>query len=254
MGGLATRRVAVTVLLALLVVFAGCNGGGDGTTTPGTDTTVQETETTVPGTDTTEPGTAGAPQTEMSQDSRNESTRQVSESYTFETNEGYLYDVSTSNGSFRVGWITESVGEDSLTINVSAGTGSQIGSMNVTADRDEPFAPVFRSSRPGALFFLLRMPIRAAGNQSLSAGETWTVTSDELAPEAPGSVAWDTATVSVGQEESVNGVPCHTVTIDPENTSSTVTACIEEGWPFALSVTDGSDDGTEIVLADSHRP
>lgn len=178
----------------------------------------------------------------------------VSESYAFTEGESYAYAVTTDSSTFRMGWAVESVDERNVSVNVTATTEGGTGAMPFRVERSQAFDQAFRTDSLGPMFFVLRLPIRAAANRSLTEGNEWTVERDALAPEATNSLDWETATVTVGGQSTVGDYECREVTIDPESTDAAVSACIAEDWPFALSVTDGDGDGTRLVVVDATRP
>lgn len=69
-------------------------------------------------------------------------------------------------------------------------------------------------------------------------------------------ISWETATVAVNGETSVNGVTCTEFTVEPDGEETVQTACVAEGYPFAvsLSVARGGETVIELTLTDSTRP
>jgi len=238
MGNPPDRRFAVA-LACLLVVLAGCSGGGVGTATPeGADDGVVAGSSGGTATSTPTPTSTPVPTRTTTP------TPGAESAYRFTNGEYYVYTVAAESGANRtLIWEVVSADDDRLTVNVSSNVGGTAGSTTLEATHSGIYARA-ANEEVAAFFVSLHFLTRVTAGHSLDTGTTWTVTDDEL----PGTVEWDRATVSVTGTRTVAGVECSTVELTPEAEGAATTPfCVHPDWPFALSVTIGTDRGRTTV-------
>jgi hypothetical protein len=217
MRRLVNRKVAGVLLMSLLLVFAGCSGGGNGTTEAPT-TNASDGGDSADGGDGGDSGDGGMALYEWSE----------GETYNYEANPGPL-------PAYDVIWTVESVSDGTVTANATIQGGGQTQSAELTGSQAAMYQRAIDSDIQQVSDFaaLGGVPAAVAAGEDLSEGNTWTVTSDDMSLSYEGQPSEVTVEV-VSTGDSVNGVECATIEITPEE-GSTTTACIAEDYPFALS-------------------
>jgi len=223
------RQVVGVVLMSLLLVLAGCNGLGGGTTE------TQANTTTTDGMAGTEDGS-----------SNGTDSRQIEVSpYQFTEGESYTYNVTFLGSNSQMTWDVVSVDGEDVTVEITSE--SARGTQNTTINgTQETILQSAAEDQSGAIFASSRAPLAIL---SMGAGTegNFTIESDNI----PGGTSfdWDTATVSPQGTRTVNGVGCSEFVVDPDDRDQDLTACVAEDYPFALSV-DGEQDGQTALAID----
>jgi len=247
MGTLRTRTVGGTVVLALLLVLAGCSGGGaDGTPAAtdvtGTETTATENET-VAATDTatTDDGNGS--------DDGDGNGAGVERYYEFDDGEAYGYEALLPNGTVPMTWIvtgTSDTDPELVAVNVSFGQYSTTG----TTTQRQIFAELISDGSVGESFRDVRSPVVLAAGQDLRVGNSWTIDGDATVGDGF-EIDWEQATANITRTESVAGETCYRMEIRISGNETGPASCLKEGWPFALAV-DGPEQ--DYRLAEFDRP
>lgn len=169
--------------------------------------------------------------------------------YTFSVGESYTYDVVFGDSESTETFTVTDVSGDQITVErvteadggrqTETYTASQTGIYDTLQDeRRISYFPVARS----ALFY------KYEGD--LTAGNEFTVAT-------PGSSTdWDSETVTVEGETTVNGITCTKFEAVPDGDYRTLVGCIADGYPFIISfelVRNGST-AFGMTLVDQNRP
>mgnify|MGYP006283726645 FL=1 len=246
MGTLRMRTVGGTVLLALLLVLAGCSGGG-AEQTPGATATATDGNATTNAT-----GTPTAAEGGIDGDGEAD-TGPVDRQYLFNDSEGYGYLADLPNGTAKMSWVVRSTDDvdprlyTDVTVNVSFG---RFGT-NATTVQGGIFEAVISDGSVGEPFYYVRTPVVLAAGQDLRVGNTWTVRSENVTVGDGFSVGWSEATVEITGRASVAGETCYTMVVRTAGNETGPRSCIKHDWPFALAV-DTPD--REFQLAEFERP
>lgn len=232
MRRLANRQVAGVLVMGLLLVLAGCNGFGGQTTDTATNTT-----------------TNGA--TDGTNDDTDSDQTQMS-SYQFTEDESYTYNVTFLGSSSTTSWDVVSVDGENVTVEVVSATSRATQNTTITGNHSTVVKKATRD-RVAALFASARAPMAIAGMGDMSSGN-FTIESDNLPGNS--SYEWDTATVSPQGQTTVNGVGCMEFTVVPDGSQQVLTTCVNEEYPFALSLSAEQNGQTALAmqLENSTRP
>lgn len=249
MGTLRTRTVGGTVLLALLLVLAGCSGGGANNDPAGTDTvTVTETpvattDTVTGGDETGGDGTDGEPAVD----------EEWSTVFLFNESEAYGYLANYSDTTTRMSWVVTAAPDgrplldDEITVNVTVGPYSNTS----TGIQSSIFTETITEGSVGSEFRYVRIPVLIAYGRDLTVGNSWTVQGDDVTVGDGFAVSWDEARAEVTGTATVAGETCYTMELRITGNETGPTSCVKYDWPFALAV-DTSDQ--DYRLADFQRP
>jgi hypothetical protein len=245
------RRQAILTLGAALT--GGClrlsqseNGAANGTTTrPERATTTGGRQTEV-----SEPSD-GEPDS-VSEDGGTDQPQEQSSTvdgrtgeYQFSAGERYTYELPSGQQDISME-VTE-VSGDQLTVQVS---GPQSDGRTIEGTSDELFAPSREGNDSIALAFFgsLRAGNLLAAGRSLTVGNSWTVTPDDVAGNTE-QVEWETATAEVTGTDSYDGVPCANVRFTTDSETGQTTYCLNPEYPFAIAV---SADGENTIRLVEH--
>lgn len=247
MGWSRLRTVGGTVGLVLVLVLAGCSGGGvDGT--PGSTATVTETPAaTTGGTDA--PADGGT----LTDGERDAGGGELDRTYEFEDGEAYGYVVRLPNRTTKMSWVVTDTAESSsgpyqeISVNVSFGQYA----TNATATQAGIFSALISEGSVGGPFLYVRTPVVLAAGHELRVGNAWTIRGEDVTVGDGYDVGWDRATAEVTGTASVNGETCYTMDLQISGTENGPTSCVKADWPFALAVDTGSQD---YRLAEFDRP
>jgi hypothetical protein len=252
------RRQAILTLGAALT--GGClrlsqseNGAANGTTTRPDRATTGGRQTTVPESS----GPDRDPDT-VSEDGdpdpvSDDGTDQPSEQspaldgqvggYQFSAGERYTYELPSGQRDISME-VTEVVG-DQLTVRFS---GPQSDGRVVEGTLDEIFQPSgdATDSIARAFFGSLRAGNLLAAGRSLTVGNSWTVTPDDVAGNTE-QVEWETATAEVTGTDSYDGVPCANVRFTTDSETGQTTYCLNPEYPFAIAVSADGENTIKLV-------
>jgi hypothetical protein len=260
MSRLLSRQAFGVVLVALLVVTAGCSGlGGTNQADSGDDSDEEEAEQADEEDDSSDEsaddgGDAGGDETTTASDGgmtvtspdTGMETPGMGEFGNYEFSEGESYTYATSGGSFdaEYTWEVTDVSGEQVTVEVTASQSGQTSTTTLEGTQDTIIRQA--GNDMAAVFFLsLRAGNLVAEDRSLTVGNSWTVSVDEVPTT---NAQWETSTVEVTGTDSYNGIQCSVVEITPD-TGTPATFCINGNYPFALSFSsEGGDDGMSITL------
>jgi len=232
------RQVVGVLLMGLLLVLAGCNGGSGGTNGTDATTTAMSGETMTTAATTTDGGGASG---DMEMDT----------SYEFTTGESYTYDISFAGTEpIATTWEVTAAGEGGVQVSVSeAGDVGRATTLSGESAADvfdatggDPVAGSFGIARGTQVLAM------AAGLDS--SGET-TLGADEL----PGEYDWSSVTLTVEEEAEIAGVACRNVSATFQGADNTFSGCFNADFPFPIYVEGESSGVTQtFALVDFERP
>lgn len=239
------RQVLVAVLLAATMVLAGCSGGGGPTPT---ETTADEPTETAESTESDDTDSnAGVPSLDY------EWTE--GESYTYESE-------AAQGGSSQFTWTVTDVSDGQVTVEVVSSAAGESTTSTVTGPQGSVFSELNETQLFTVLPFVAgQVPQLLAEGQSLSTGESWTVTSGDLQFTDQGQTSDDEVTVSVTDTAQIAGNQCANIELEAEDRP--FSGCVKEDWPFALSVSfttqtqvggSQSTQSTTYTMTDYTRP
>jgi hypothetical protein len=171
------------------------------------------------------------------------------ESYTFETflrtNDGTLESTET--------WEVTAVDGDDVTVAVTSAVDGETTTRTLSGTQDTIY-DVASDELSFNFFSIARAPLRIAEMGELTAGNSFTIRRSQFPNQD--TINWQTATVDVGGETSVNGVACTEFTVRPDGQNQVQTACVADGYPFAVSLrqTQGGTRVIDLTLTGSTRP
>jgi len=210
--------------MSLLLVLAGCNGGGGN----GTDNSTA----------------SGA----------------ISTEYTFSEGELYEYQLDLGQlGSSNVTWDVTAVSDSDVTVNVTTESGSRTSTSELTGTQENIFDKAVQNRQTTIFATLGRIPVEVAAGQDLSEGSEWTVNTGDLEIQMNSGSGSGTPTPTeitanvTNTDRTVNGIDCTEILIQTESEDSdNFNACVAPGYPFALSVTSAgeSEVGLELTNAE----
>lgn len=221
MRRLLNRQVAGVLVMSLLLVLAGCNGGG-------------------------------GPATETDQSDGPPSAGQFTEG------EMYKYNFSFGQmGSSEITWDVTSVDGDNVTVNVTTVSQQRTSSTEISGASDEIYSKALQQPSTALFVALGYLPVAFTQDRDLSQGNTFTVSQSDIDLDMPQqSTSAAKFDVTVNGTTSVNGVDCQRITVVPQsNESAPFNACINTEYPFAVSVTSQAESGgLSLTLVDAEQP
>lgn len=266
-GAVPTRHLG-TVLVVLAVVLAGCVGGigggdgggnGDGasptTATTGTDgpdgTSGTDGTTQSDGTDGTTSGTAtgGTGSTATTTDAGGGAFGDDE----FSEGDTFRYSAALTNTSSRISirWRVTDVSGEELTVELSWGYDGSYGEPKTFEGTErEVFEQLsFESDHLGEVIFLsLRIGPSIAEGRSLSVGNSWTGTAEDLPPGVPTTTG--SFRVEVTGTGEYAGVECTNIrvsnTSESDGEGSATTYCVNPEYPFSLASNAEGAEGTGV--------
>ena len=259
MRWLPSRQVTLTALLVLVVAVAGCSGGtgpADAGDENDTDATATDVETTAaPDTTAAQSGGGGTGETETTTDTAGAS----SFAYQWTEGESYTYEAtSEQGGTTTISWTVTDVSDGQVTANITSMRSGRTQSSTFTGPQGAVFSG--ESENLQALtFVVMQLPQQIVAGHSLQVGNSWTLSSDELAV-GDGSAQTATPqeiTVRVTGTSEVAGTQCFDIEASSSAQDSTLDACVKEGWPFALTFsTSGGETamGGSVEMTEFERP
>lgn len=248
MGTLRTRTVGGTVVLALLLVLAGCSGGSAGGTPAATDTATG-TNTTADAAGTITATTTAESETDGGDDL---ARGPVERDYVFNDSEGYGYVVDLANGTTKMSWVVTSAAANpraytDVTVNVRF---DQFGT-NTTAPQGGIFEEVINGGSVGESFLHVRTPVVLAAGHNLTVGNSWTIEQGNVTVGDGFEIGRERATAEITGTESVAGETCYTMELRMSDTETGPASCLKADWPFALAV---DTPGRDYRLSEFDRP
>lgn len=253
--------------VGLSTAVAGCTGDGDGdgsgdggtpsATRGGTSTgastdagTTTDRSTTTQQTTTTERTTTTQSTTTAEPTTTTDGTGPAIPTYTFSEGESYTYETTFGDRQTEETWTVTEVDGDELAVRRETTLDGETQSQTITGTHGNIHARV-TEAREVAFFGLVRTALVYGQRGELTAGNTFTVdTSDDE------NTDWDTETVAVAGETTVNGVTCVEFTVTPEDVDQETTTCLADDYPFAvaLDLSQGGQTLIEMTLVESTRP
>lgn len=169
--------------------------------------------------------------------------------YEFTEGESYTYDANFAGEESEETWSVTSVEGADLTVERVTEGGGETSTQEISGTHDSIYDRV-EEERDVNFFPLLRAALVYAEKGDLTPGNSFTVENDDE------NTDWDTATVDVAGETTVNGVDCVEFTVTPDGVDQVTTICLADGYPFALSLSlaQGGDALIEMSLTDETRP
>ncbi|WP_115864750.1 twin-arginine translocation signal domain-containing protein [Halorussus litoreus] len=246
--------------VAVSLGVAGCSGSDDSDADPDTDesegdgtidsTVTEETasanESESTETETEADGSESADtETEQPEDTPEESQLPT---YTFSEGESYTYDTTFGDGESEETWTVTSVDGDDVTVERKTVANGESHTQSISGTHSSIFDEV-EKARDINYFPLIRAALIYGQRGDLSAGNTFTVRSTGENED------WETATVDVAGETTVDGVTCTEFTVNPESVDQAQTICLADGYPFAVSLVfeQGGEVLIEMMLTDHER-
>jgi plastocyanin len=177
--------------------------------------------------------------------------------YEFSEGESYTYDAlfRTSDGKRESieTWEVTSVDGDDLTVEVTSEVDGDATTQTITGTHETIYDKAGEQLTVN-FFSVARGPLRVAEMGELTAGNSFTVEASQFPNQE--TIDWSTATVEVSGETSVDGITCTEFSLEPDGGSQVQTACVADGYPFALSVSQeqGGTTVIDLTLTDSTRP
>jgi hypothetical protein len=166
--------------------------------------------------------------------------------YQFSAGERYTYEAFSGQDDISLD-VTEVSGSQ-LTVRVS---GPQSDGRVIEGTSDELFAPSRDGNDSIALVFFgsLRAGNLLAEGRSLTVGNSWTVTPDDVVQDTD-QVDWETATAEVTGTDSHDGVPCANVELTTDSETGPTTYCLNPEYPFAIAIS--ANDGENTIRLVEH--
>lgn len=255
MRWLPRRRLVLTGLLVVLVAMAGCSGGngtGDAETTA--DTTAAETadEADTTPAENTATATAGSGSTDGT-----DGTSPSSYSYEWTEGESYTFESVADDGTVATyEWTVTDVSDGNVTAELVISSGDQEQRTTYTGPQGAIFSGTERN-RYAFIFAFMQVPPRLTTGQSLSTGNSWTLSSEAFTTGDSTTEGSQEVTVDVTGTSTVAGQECYDTSASATGSNETLDACVKQDWPFALSLSiSGEESGVSgsIEMTDYERP
>lgn len=216
------------------------------TETAGPTATETERETA---TETSEPAT-----TEAGEETTTVPVEQPPElpTYEFAEGESYTYDAFIFDPESEEGWSVTSVDGDDLTVERETTANGQTGT-DTHSGTQENILDVIEEERDISLFPVARGGLVYGEGRELTAGDSYRIATPDDGTD------WDSETVDVEGETTVNGVTCTELTVTPDienGEQNQRTVCLADGYPFPItfSVDSGGATLIDMTLTDATRP
>lgn len=241
--------------VALTVAVAGCSDSSDGGDTPAEDGDTGTSEQGMADTPTPEGDETAAEQTPEGEATEGGSTEAVSlelPTYEFSEGESYTYDVNFAGTETEETWTVTAVDGDEVTVERLSTVDGETRSQTVSGTHDGIYDTV-AESRDVNFFPLARNAVVYAQETGVTTGDTFTVATPSEKTD------WDSETVEVLGETTVNGVSATEFRVTPDGPDApnqVTTVALADGYPFALSLSFSQDDSAllEMTLTDATRP
>lgn len=259
MTGSIDRRVVLPVIVAALLLTAGCASNGSPTPSVASDATATETEAptaaaspTAEATETEIGTTETAAETTATASTVGAGTEShAANGYVFSQGETYTYTLASEDVEFV--WRTVDVSGDGVTVEVvTEAPDGETTTQTYTGNQTDSGNTLFTETTIG-LFETLRDGVTITDGHSLEAGASWTITQDEL-PRVFGP-DWETGTAEVTDAGSYDGVSYYNVTVSPDSMANdSVTFSVNGEYPFALAWSSegiSSTEDTGVIVLDS---
>jgi hypothetical protein len=220
----------------------------DDETTDGVDTSTDGTDERTDGEESTDEEDGG---TEEGTDGDDLPTVQLSQStYDFTEGELYKYETELLDSSSVDTWEVTGVSESEVTVNRTVTTDGETETVTISDSSKNIYRAIDVENISQSLFPNLR-DAQYAELDELTPGSKFIVDTSMSS-----SIPWDSETVEVQEEASVNGISCIKYTATVRELSVTKTACVAKGYPFALSLVFTQSGSTVIdtTLSEMNRP
>ena len=214
------------------IVTTGLAGCGEINNPDSTDTGTPSTET-----ETNQTNTETMTDTEEDLDTVTETENETLEDfgippYEFTEDESYTYDTVVGMNKSEEKWLVTNVDGDNLTVKLETTTEEQMTSISISGTHGNIFDKASETEREN-IFPLLRGPLIYPTKGEMTEGNTFTVDTSDLPSK------WDSETVTVLGDNTINGIDCTELQIEPGgdyNQLITVNIADTEDYPFALAV------------------
>jgi len=259
MRWLPSRQVALTVLMVLLVAVAGCSGG-NGPADAGDDAE-NDTDADEADTDTSAPTTASESTTSMPENEMSPGGGTGMSAFTYQWTEGESYTFesgSQQSGSSTFSWTVTDVSDGEVTAELVA---QSSGSEEQTSTFTGPQGAIFSGDSQNfqaITFVIMQLPQQLVAGRSLSVGNSWTISSDEISmgsgstPTTPQQI-----TIEVTGTSQIAGTQCYDIEATSDSSDQALNACVKQGWPFALTLSTSGGESTmtgTIEMTSYQRP
>jgi hypothetical protein len=230
------RRLLAVVGMSLLLVLAGCSGGGNGTASPSSN------------------GDAGSPAANGNGGGTNgDASAMGSLSYDWTEGESYTYGLAGQSG-LSYEWSVQSVSDGEVTAEIVSTFGEQSQTETISGPQGELLSSNNQTANIGT-FIALRAPQAIAASNTLEVGNSWTYSTADYDFADSGGSTPITGEIEITGTDEVAGNQCYVMSITTSANDQTLNACVADGWPFALSFEVQMQGQTsEIVLQSSSRP
>lgn len=165
--------------------------------------------------------------------------------YEFTVGESYSYNTETYSATSTDTWEVIDKSGSSITIEATREQDGETTTVTQSNTPEDVYRDIDLELGGQFLYTNLRNVQPYADLEELTPGNKFMLDLSEYS-----YTAWDSETVEVQGETTVNGISCTEFTATTEYDGSTVTktACVAEGYPFALSIT-FKQDGLALLAA-----
>jgi hypothetical protein len=261
MSRILNRKTLGVVLVALLVVTAGCSGlTGSNQADTGGDGEDEEADEDESGGDETTADDGGDSSADTTTESGGDTTATESPvgtpptmgmgDYQFSEGESYTYS-SDGDTSYDLTWEVTDVTGDQLSVEITSVFGDQEQTSTFEGTQSEVYQQLSQENSFAILFLSLRISTQIAEGRTLSTGNSWTIQAENY--EIGSNAEWETASVEVTGTETYSGVQCSNVVVTPDNDQSSFATCVNPDYPFAIAIETTGDQSSVISLSDSSR-
>ena len=177
--------------------------------------------------------------------------------YEFSAGESYTFDtlLRTNDGALETTetWAVTAVDGDDVTVEVTSTANGETTTTTLSGTHESIYDAA-ANQLTFDFFSIARSPLRIAEMGELTAGNSFAIQRGQF--PNPDTIDWETATVDVAGETSVDGVSCTEFTVRPDGVDQVQTACVADGYPFAasLQVERAGTTTVDLTLTDSTRP
>lgn len=165
--------------------------------------------------------------------------------YEFTVGESYTFDTETQGGTSVDTWEVIDTSGSGVTIEATKQQDGETTTVTKSNISEDIYRDIDLELGGGFLYTNLRNVQPYVDLEELAPGNEFTLDTSDYS-----ATAWDSETVEVQGETTVNSVSCteFTATTEYDGSSVTKTACVAEGYPFALSL-NFEQDGFTLIAA-----
>lgn len=169
--------------------------------------------------------------------------------YEFTEGESYTYDANFAGQESEETWLVTSVDGGNVTIERETVSDGETYTQSISGTLSNIYDRV-QAERDISYFPLLRSSLKYKQEGDLTAGNSFSIRSTHESDN------WETATVEVAGETTVNGVTCTEFSVIADSIDETQTICVADGYPFAVSLLfeQNGERLLEMTLVESNRP